>query len=411
MENQLELTEKELLEQLNNFLLSYNRKISFNSFIDNERYDIEILYSGKKISNFVEALSHFSFIENKIHIPCNIIIKNNKPLNYNILLSLQERGFDLFSINNNNLIKQEIFKDLTNVLSSSITGVYYEDQFNLSYYQERIISFSDIDFISNSGYLYNNSKNLVFVNIIEELGSIFKSLINYTNIREQKSILNFNYNNADSAEYHSKFNELMSKNKKVNKIVNNFIDDCNSFHNKCNVESKANRFSTISNNIKKILNSKFNKSTISDSVLELSNISMSNYNLRATINRANYAIINENLANIDLPRLSALSISANLSYFNTVVEYISTVTHTPAHDISIFLAQRFDIDNTNVLTFLNQTIYNEYFIQSLKDIIDDEDYTEQEVIEELDSSITRYINDIDNDDFIINESEPSTLPI
>jgi len=411
MENQLELTEKELLEQLNNFLLSYNRKISFNSFIDNERYDIEILYSGKKINNFVEALSHFSFIDNKIHIPCNIIIKNNKPLTYNILLSLQERGLDLFSINNNNLIKQEIFKDLTNVLASSITGVYYEDQFNLSYYQERIISFSDIDFISNSEYLFQNSKNLVFVNIIEELGSIFKTLIDYKNIREPKSILNFNYNNADSAEYHSKFNELMSKNKKVNKIVNNFIDDCNSFHNKCNVESKANRFSNVSKNIKKILNSKFNKTNISDSVIELSNISISNYNLRATITRSNYIIIDENLLNSNLPRLSALSISANSSYFNTVVEYISTVTQTPAHDISIFLAQRFNIDNTDVLTFLNQTIYNEYFIQSLRSMIDDENYTAQEVIEELDSSIVRYINDIDDDDFIINEPEPSTLPI
>jgi hypothetical protein len=409
MENQLEITEKELLKELNDFLLSYNRKISFNSFIDNERYDIEILYSGKKISNFVEALSHFSFIENKIYIPCNIIIKNNKPLNYNILLSLQERSFDLFSINNNNLIKQEIFKDLTNVLTSSITGVYYEDQFNLSYYQERVISFSDLEFISSSEYLFNNSKNLVFINVIEELNNIFKSLIDYKNNREQKSILNFNYNNADSAEYHSKFNELMSKNKKVNKIVNNFIDDCNSFHNKCNVESKANRFSTISNNIKKLLNSKFNKPN-SENVIPNYNL-VSNRVINSLISDINYNVINENLRNSDLPGLISSDISRNMSYFDTIVTYISVITQTDADSIFVYLSNRFDILNTQVTTFLNYTIYNEYFINTLKDIIDDENYTDQIIIEELESSIIRYINDMNNHDFIINDPEPSTLPI
>jgi len=305
------INEDVIKNQINDFLLNFKKIISLN-----DKNDVEIFYVGEKINNFAKDFSRFCFIENKVYIPCLLKFKGNEKLQLNDLTSIKQIfGIDFFSINHNELIR----KDVSNTLvEHMINAIHYGDneiksidnlidtklllslidEYNFDYIYEYFSQYekheknSLLIFVNVINHFDKNIVNLIFGDLEKQKT---KSKFEFKLSNKEKSLLNFDYNKADSSDYHSEFNKIVNKMIKLNKDIVKLFDNIrnlNDYKNTNNFKRNADIINIkIYDEICNKLSSKNNK--VYKSKPNEKEESVNTQNLTSIINELqNYAMTN-----------------------------------------------------------------------------------------------------------------------
>jgi hypothetical protein len=201
-------------------------------------------------------------------------------------------------------------------------------------------------------------------------------------MNKNKKSINFDYNNADSAKYHEKFNELMYKFKKLDKSFNNLLDDC---FNLSKDYSKTNNFNNKSEKIRNNISKLFNKKSKS----------INNYDYRNDIyfkfESLDYVITDQN--DLDIINDTFISNGYQEVTINVFRIPLSVITIVNIYFRQLFQNPRFDlmyfsyIQNLESIDRLFQLIFNPLFVQEINAIYENEnldlDYLQNDISETI----------------------------
>lgn len=272
----LELLKNELNSFLNNFNISVNYYDS--TFGNYNTYNIK--YCGKlNISSVNDAISDFCLLRNKMIIPCLVDKKEKLTIDDIDNISYITESL-IISLSYNDMLFRSIKNELTHAISENILYGYNENYFNeINYYLKKSISQNLLNDINDCYFLFSvldnkikNNYNLIFIDIqkyidvvkypnLHNLITSFNKKVELKNENNANSelsspsfaLLNFNKKFSNNYNYHLEFNNLINKVNKIDKLINNVLNDFLKFNKNYNKDIYLYN-SDVNNYIKNFIN-------------------------------------------------------------------------------------------------------------------------------------------------------------